>query len=163
MEIINNWQNITKYASEGDMQMQVDAFLKKHPFYRWTGHGREERKKIVLREFPIREIGRVSDHILLLDRKRVINIECKLHNTEEVIHQAADHLEWCDYSVICLPPDAKYVPNYHKMEILKKGLGLFYWFKDLGIFEFILPKFNRNKNPDLRKKIIERILHSKTI
>lgn len=161
MEIFNNWHNITKHASEDDMQMQVDAFLKQYPFYYFDEFFyKKEREKIVLREFQIREIGRISDHVLLLDKRRVINIECKLYNISEVIVQAESHLEWCDYSIICLPPDTKYVANKYKEEILKKGLGLFYWFKDLGIFEFILPRFNRNKNNDLRRRIIERIIRT---
>jgi hypothetical protein len=77
-----------------------------------------------------------------------------------VIKQAEDHLKWADYSIIIMPPDSNYIANSYKSEIIEKGLGLFYWFKDLGLYEFILPRYNRNKDKELRKKIINRIKES---
>lgn len=152
-------------TSENDMQEQVDKILKQHkiedfardPVYGWK---KIEIPKIVLREFRVPEVGRISDHVLLINNRRVINFECKLDDIGGVIRQAKDHLRWCDYSIIIMPPDSRYVANSYKQELIEKGIGLFYWFKDLGLYEFILPKFNRNKDRDLRRKIIQRIKNS---
>lgn len=150
---------------EYDMQEQVDKMLRDHKFEvikREPGYGwkKVELPKIVLREFRVPEVGRISDHVLLINNRRAINFECKLDDIGGVIKQAADHLRWCDYSIIIMPPDSNYVANSYKQELIEKGIGLFYWFKGLGLFEFILPKFNRNKDKELREKIINRIKES---
>lgn len=158
MEILNNWHKVSDIASEYDMQVQVDEFLNKHQFRNIGVDGWwRDLPKIVLREFRVPEIGRISDHVLLINNRRVVNIECKLDDIAGVICQAQDHLKWCDYSIICMPPDGRYIPTKYIKEIIEKGIGLWYWFKDIGIFEFINPKFNRNKDKELRKKIISRV------
>jgi len=159
------YNKITYSASEYEMQKQIDEMLRQHkiedikrvPGYGWE---RVELPKIVLREFRVPEVGRISDHIMLINNRRAINFECKLDDIGGVINQAKDHLKWADYSIIVMPPDSSYVANDYKIEIINSGLGLFYWFKDLGLYEFILPKFNRNKDKELRKKIINRIIES---
>lgn len=166
MKILNNYRSISLGATEDYMQEQVDLFLKSYKFEKWdpsSGNYGEyiELPKVILREFRVPEVRRISDHVLLINNRRVINIECKLDDIGGVINQAKDHLAWADYSVICLPSDGRYVPNCYKEEILKEGLGLWYWFKDIGIFEFILPKFNRNKDKKIRKEIITRVKNSK--
>jgi len=158
MELLNNYRNITTNISEEEMQNQVDIFLKKQVFRKWDGYHYKELPKIVLREFSIPEIGRRSDHILVINNKRIVNIECKLKNINKVIKQAKDHLEWCDYSVIIMPPDLGYLANHHITECIKNKIGLWYWFDHLGVFEFILPAFNSKKNHQLRQQILGRIL-----
>lgn len=164
MEILNSL-NITQGVAEFVMQEQVDKFLQSHDFKKWnpTGgpYGLGEYEKvhtICLREVRIPEVGRISDNVLLINKRRVVNIECKLSDYGGVIRQAEDHLRWCDYSVICLPADGVYMANYYKTELITKGIGLWYWFRDIGIFEFILPKFNRKKNLEIRKEVINRII-----
>lgn len=140
------------------MQESIDGFLKSCKFYNYVDVYKVEVPTIVLREFSVPEVNRRSDHILLINRRRVVNIECKLDDITTVIKQAKDHLRWCDYSIICLPPDGLYVSNSYKKQILDEGIGLWYWFKNIGVFEFILPAYNRKKDLELRKKIINRVL-----
>ena len=101
MQILNNYHEVSGVMSEFEMQEQVDLFLKEQIFLNKTGPIWTEMPKIVLREFRVPEVGRISDHVLLINNKRAINIECKLEDIEGVIRQAKDHLGWCDYSVIC--------------------------------------------------------------
>ncbi len=159
MQILNNWHKISDIASECEMQEQIDTFLREQSFKKMdqiTGRFFEV-PKITIREFRVPEVGRISDHVLLIDGKRAVNIECKLDDVEKVIQQAEDHLLWCDYSIICMPPDGKYIPTKYIAEIIQKGIGLWYWFRDIGVHEFINPRFNRKKDKDLRLKIITRI------
>lgn len=160
MKLLNVNTRITKAATEYEMQEQVDLFLKSHKFNKFDGYRYTELPKIVLREFRVPEVGRISDHVLLLDNKRVINVECKKEAIDCVIHQAVDHLRWCDYSIIVVPPDLPYITKQHLKKIMDNGIGLFYWFNGIGLFEFILPDYNRKSDKVLRKLIIERI-HSR--
>jgi hypothetical protein len=159
--ILNNYNSITGTATEWDMQNEVEIILKENKYaeYKYpmptiihTG--------IIVREVRIPEVHRISDHILYLpySNPKIINIECKLDAIGCVIEQATDHLKWCDYSIIILPPDRGYLANKYKTEIIEKGLGLFYWFRGIGIYEFILPKYNRNKSKELRLEIIKRVI-----
>ncbi len=164
MELLNNHQKVTNFASEFEMQKQVDEFLREQKFYKWDMNGGKygvggytELKKILLREVRVPEVSRISDHVLLLGEKRIINLECKLANIGSVISQARDHLRWCDYSIIVIPPDSAYISNDDKIRIIKEGIGLWYWFNNIGIFEFILPKYNKNKDKVLHKTMIERV------
>ncbi len=159
MEILNKTYQY-RCNLEDEMQEQVDNFLKQQKYVKWDGYSRINLNKIILREFRVPEIGRISDHVMLIGNNRVINVECKLDNIGGVIKQAEDHLQWCDYSVICLSVDSNYIANSYKIKIIEKGIGLWYLVKDIGVFEFILPAFNRKKNLELRKKIIDRILRN---
>lgn len=157
VNLLNNYNKVTKYASEYEMQEQIDLFLKQQTFRKWNGWQYEELPKIVLREFRIPEVGRISDHTLLINDRRVVNLECKLNDIGCVIRQAKDHLQWCDYSIIIIPPDSTYIANEYKYDCMKHGIGLWYWFNGIGIYEFILPSYNRNKDKNLRAKVIERM------
>jgi len=158
MELLNNWNRITKGVTEWEMQEQVDAFLREYKFQHWNGEWYTELPKIVLREFRVPEVNRISDHVVLLNKRRVVNFECKLDDIGVVIKQAKDHLRWCDYSIIVIPPDRRYIANSYKLDCIRSGIGLYYWFKDIGMFEFMLPDFNRKKDMELRGKIIKRII-----
>jgi hypothetical protein len=159
--ILNKNYKISEDMTEDDMQIQVDGFLKEQKFTKWCpaagGYYYIDLQTIVLRELRIPEIGRISDHVLCIDKKRIVNIECKLYDIDKVIHQAKDHLRWCDYSVVCVTPHI-YITNENFLEIIGKGIGLWYWFNNIGVFEFIMPKFNRRKNKELREKILNKIL-----
>ena len=56
-----------------------------------------------------------------------------------------------------IPPDSNYVAPKYIQEAIEGGIGIWYLFKNIGVFEFVYPKFNRNKNKELRAKIIRRI------
>ena len=163
MNLLNYYNKITNNASEYEMQEQIDKFLKEQKFRKWNGWQYEELPKVVIREFRVPEVGRISDHVLLINNRRVVNFECKLDDVGTVIRQAKDHLKWCDYSVIIMPPDSRYIANNYKAECIREGIGLYYWFKDIGLFEFILPDFNRKKDLKLRSEIIGRVLAHKQI
>ena len=147
------------YYSEDEMQKDVEIYLKQKTFYKQIPRPpyRIEVKPRFIREFRIPEVGRISDHIIYFSKRKIINIECKLDNYIEVIAQATDHLRWADYSMICLPLKWQYIPNKYISEIIDKGLGLMYYLKDVGIFQFINPKRNRNKEDKIRKAIVDRI------
>lgn len=168
MELLNNYNHLTKDASEDMMQFEVDQFLRSNKYREIDKYGwRKNVNPIILRELNIPEVHRRSDNIIYLPytftKPKIVNIECKLDSISCVISQAKDHLRWCDYSIICLPPDRGYVANYHKQEIINSGLGLFYWFRGIGLFEFILPKYNRKKDDEIRKRVIERILERESL
>lgn len=160
MELLNNYHKISSGASEETMQEQVDKFLQGYKFVKITDQFpfKKELPKIVLREFRVPEVGRISDHVVLLNKRRVVNLECKLDDIGGVIRQAEDHLAWCDYSIVIMPPDGRYLANSYKTELIRKGIGLWYWFKGIGIFEFILPSYNRKKDSQKRETIIKRIM-----
>ena len=156
MQLLNN-NDITRYASEYLMQGEVDEFLRKQKYQKvenmwyWV-----DVPHVTLREFRIPEINRISDHVMVIGRAKAVNLECKLTDIEGAIMQAKDHLRWCDYSIIIMPPDV-YIANKYKLELMELGIGLFYWFKGIGVFEFIYPKFNRNKDKDLKSAVVNRI------
>jgi hypothetical protein len=165
MEILNangRQNRITNGATEFTMQEQIHEFLYNYEFNKETSQYPFYKvlPKIVLRELRIPEINRISDHVILLDNKRTVNIEDKLDSIECVIAQAKDHLQWCDYSVICVPPDRTYIPTKYIKQIIDLGIGMFYWFNNIGVFEFIVPRYNKLKDAELRKKIITRILNN---
>lgn len=157
MEFLNNYHKISHAASEWDMQSEIDSILKSHCYTKFDGRRHIVLPKIVLREFRVPEVNRISDHVILLDNKRVINIECKKDDLGGVIHQAKDHLKWCDYSVIVVPPDGRYIANSYKSDCIRNGIGMWYWFRGIGIFEFILPSYNKTSDKVLRECIIKRI------
>ncbi len=161
MNLLNNYHKVTpRNVSEYDMQKQVDSFLKEYEFRKWDGWNYQNLPKIVLREFSVPEVCRISDHVLLIAGKRVINLECKLQDIGCVIKQAKDHLNWCDYSIIIIPPDYNYVANSYKLECIQHGIGLWYWFNEVGVYEFILPAFNKNSNKIVREQVIKRIVRT---
>ena len=147
------------HFTEDEMQKDVETYLKQKTFYKQIPRYpyRIELKPKFIREFRIPEVGRISDHIIYISSKKIINIECKKENYIEVIAQATDHLRWADYSMICLPLHWQYIPNKYISEIINKGLGLMYYLKDVGIFQFINPKFNKDKDAKIRKAIVDRI------
>lgn len=157
MEFLSNYHKISGAATEWDMQEEIDQFLKEHLFTKFDGRRHITLPKIVLREFRVPEVCRISDHVVLLNNNRVINLECKKDDIGGVIHQAKDHLRWCDYSIIVVPPDGRYFSNSDKLVCIKHGIGVWYWFRGLGVFEFILPMFNITKDKVLRSCIIERV------
>lgn len=162
--IIFSDQKLYQYRclSENQMQEEVDEFLRAQTYSELVYNGMyvEKRKleSVAVREWRIKEVGRISDHILVINKKRIINFECKLDDISKVIHQAQSHLEWCDYSVIIMPGDGRYIANSYKKECISKGIGMFYWLKGIGMFEFILPKYNKSKNKLLRAKVLREVL-----
>lgn len=135
--------NISRYT-EDEMQGRVAELLAAH------------FNVLCVREFRVPECGRISDIALIHNPRRIINVECKLTNIGEVVHQAKDHLKWADYSLVCLP-DETYIPNYHKTIMVKEGIGLLIYKKPDVLIEAIYPAYNRKKDKELRKCIEKRL------
>lgn len=107
------------------------------------------------REFRVPECGRISD-VVIKAGGRIINIECKLTDVGGVVAQAKDHLKWVDYSLVCLPAEL-YIANHHKSKMIEAGIGLLL-FKQPGILiEAIYPKWNSQKDWELRKVLEKRL------
>lgn len=160
MQVLNNYNCLEGLQSELIMQEEVDAVLKKQKYYKIDKYYPYTRTEIpfqTLREFQVPEIGRISDHVIYFNKKKIVNIECKLIDVTAVIRQAEDHLRWADYSIICLPADQMmYGPEYIT-KCIRLGIGIFFWFRGIGLFEFVYPKYNRNKNPKIRESVLKRL------
>ena len=118
---------------------------------------KNKRPVIILREIHNPDVSRISDHVMLINNRTTINIECKLDDIGGVIKQAKSHLKWCDYSIICMPPDRTYIPSYYFANIIELGIGFWWWFNEAGLYEMIKPKFNRKKIKIFRERAIGRI------
>jgi hypothetical protein len=111
------------------------------------------KPEFVCMEFRIPEIGRISDIILKLTPRKIINIECKLSDIPGVIKQAKDHLKWADYSYILVPDNVYISPKYIKDCIdLKIGI-LFYNVVRSDFSEVIKAGHNKMKDKDIRKAV----------
>ena len=133
--------------SELEMQNAVEEYMAKRSFitkqsqHYWL---HEYGKAQVFREVRIPEVRRISDVIVKINDRKVINIECKLYNYQEVIHQAKDHLRWADYSVICLHADA-FIPPSSIVGLYKMRIGLLLWSKRTGLIEILEAGHNTYK------------------
>ena len=137
-------------ACELDMQNEVESILRDREFRKdWDTY-----KHSIYREFHVSEIGRISDIVVYLYEKKIINIECKLENYTEVLKQANDHLLWADYSCICLHASA-YLPNYIIQEMINNGIGLLLW-KPGILFEILLSYKSKKIDKNYRESINKR-------
>ena len=75
-------------------------------------------------QIRIPEIGRVSDLVIDMDG-RLINIEFKLQDHKCLKAQAIDHLQWCDYSYVCVPAGYYSIyPNDFYQNMKDRGIGI---------------------------------------
>jgi len=137
--------------SEYDMQDDIAHTLSIRQWYNQSGY--EYHNGEVFREVKIPDIGRISDIIVFVTDRKIINVECKLLDYTTVLEQAKDHLKWCDYSYICLHADA-YIPGYITYKILKAGIGLIAWRKGEKPTEVIQAYWNKNKDKELRTQVL---------
>ena len=110
----------------------------------------------VYREIGIRKIGRVSDIIVEITPRKIVNIECKMFDYTCVIEQAFDHLLWADYSYICMH-ERSMIPNYIIKDMIGKGLGLMLWSKRKGLIDVIGASHNTFKNGHKKKPLRESV------
>lgn len=137
--------------SESEMQKNIALIMSQQEF------GDIDPK--VYREVGIPEIDRISDIIVKINDRRIINIECKLTEHSSVLDQAKDHLKWADYSYICLHAFAL-TPNYFIQKIIDLGIGLLLWVPQLTVE--VLPAYHntikKGKNIELHKKVNKKLL-----
>jgi len=137
--------------TEYDMQEDITQTLSAR---RWYNQSQQKyHSGDVFKEVRIPDIGRISDIIVLITDRKIINVECKLLDYTTVLEQAKDHLKWCDYSYICLHADA-YIPGYITYKILKAGIGLIVWRKGEKPTEVIQAYWNKNKDKALRAQVL---------
>ena len=146
MNILPIYQNISS-CSEFDMQKSVVEILSKSEL--WSS-------AMIYREVSIPNIGRISDIIVKISNRKIVNIECKLTNHQEVFAQAKDHLLWADYSYICLHASAL-IPAYAIQNMIDSKIGLLLWTPEI-IVEVLLAYYNKNKDKFLRKLVVEKLL-----
>lgn len=148
-----------KPYSEYDMQIEVAEFLKNKKF---IDTNYDPVFPNVLREFRIPEIGRISDIIVYMSKRKIFNIECKLDDVSGVLKQAKDHLIWANYSIICLPFNT-YVPPHYQKVMIEHGIGLILYIPGHGLVEAINCQYNNGlknsrMNHDIRKKVVNRLI-----
>lgn len=140
---------------EDEMQKQVAEYFSQRRFVpsSWNGFHNSMIIPKVYREVKIPHIGRISDIIIYITDRKIVNIECKLSDYGGVISQAIDHLRWADYSYVCFFADT-YLPAYEIDRLLTNGIGLLLWNKNIFV-EVIQSGFNKSKDKVLRSKVLD--------
>jgi len=139
---------------EGEMQEKVAAYFANQTFIPSDLYLPRIVPK-VYREVRIPQINRISDVVIYITDRKIVNIECKLSDYNSVFKQAKDHLQWADYSYMCLPPD-NYLPAYILDKMITHGIGLLFWTPDFFV-EVLQSGHNKNKDKALRKLVIDRL------
>lgn len=153
---VNSGQN---GSSEYEMQHELINVLSKKIFNATFANHYMGTKAKIYEEIRIPNIGRISDIILHITDRIIINIECKLGDYTGVFEQAKDHLYWADYSYICICHSA-YIPNYVFHKIIMQGIGLIYWFGNNQFIE-VLSAYKNKKYSKEARPVILKILKSK--
>ena len=155
-EILNKLIN-EPYYTEYEMQDDLELHLRQINFYRHNNTYPYKHKLNVefYREITIPTLGRRSDHIIYFSDRKLINIECKKEDYGGVICQAKDHLQWADYSLICMP--MIYIPNQYKLDMIKFGIGMILFMKNVGIYQVINPRHNKDKDMVMRAAVLNKI------
>lgn len=109
----------------------------------------------VYREIRIPQIGRISDVIVYITDRKIVNIECKLVDYGIVLQQAKDHLKWADYSYVCLPAEI-YLPAYILDAMINYGIGLLFWHQTYFV-EVLQSGYNKQKDKELRKQVMSEL------
>jgi uncharacterized protein (UPF0248 family) len=140
--------------SENEMQEKVALYFAHRKFRRqdsrtYSWHSITPK---VYREVRITQIKRISDVVIYLSDRKIINIECKLRDYGFVLNQAKDHLRWADYSYICFPPET-YLPAYILDEMISLGIGLLFWHPDYFV-EVLQSGYNKKKDKSIREFVI---------
>jgi hypothetical protein len=141
-------------CSEFEMQDQVSDYFAKRVFRNPNEWNKPIIPKIY-REVNIPEIGRISDIIIYLTDRRIINIECKLVDYGTVVSQSMDHLRWADYSYVCLFADT-YLPAYILDKMIVNGIGLIFWTPEF-LVEVIQSGYNKKKDKTIRESVMKKL------
>jgi|WetSurSiteA1Bulk_404760.scaffolds.fasta_scaffold28795_3 hypothetical protein len=149
---------------ELEMQEQVANHFSERKFQLSPGKTERYGKWIyprVYREISIPHIGRVSDIVIYITDNKIINIECKMTNYDEVINQAISHLSWADYSYVCFYADT-YLPSREIKRCLDRGIGLLLWKPEIFV-EVIQSTWNKKADKEIRKYVLEILKKKKPI
>ena len=154
--------NSSAADSEYDMQDAVSQIMATITFQGQTPTGGDTWNPAlnVYREVSIRRIGRISDIIVEITPRKIVNIECKLFDYTGVINQALDHKRWADYSYICMHAQTL-LPAYAIKKMIDNDLGLMLWSKERGLLDVIGAGHNTYKSGDkdrATRKIVTNIL-----
>ena len=146
---------------EIEMQNNVINFIENYSLQKRVSEGSYSHwvdvSKDIFSEVHNAAINRRSDIIVWLDKKRLVNIECKISDVGGVIWQAKDHLCWADYSYICMPHQAYIAPG-DIAKMVGIGLGLFlYDDENKKIYEAIYAKFNRSANKKFKEQAVKKL------
>jgi hypothetical protein len=118
----------------------------------------ERAKAVILQEVTIPAVGRRSDIVVYFSQRKVFNIECKLANVDSVLAQALDHYRWANYSYVCMPVDA-YITNWHKTQLMKKGIGLLLFIPEHGsVAEMIHARHHYPEDKELAARCMNKVL-----
>jgi len=132
--------------SESDMQRSIALIMEQCEF--------GGINPSVYREVGIPKINRISDVIVKVTGRQIVNIECKLTDHSSVLAQAKDHLKWADYSYICLHAFAP-TPNYFIQKIIDLGIGLLLWAPQLTIE--VIPAYHNTIKKGKDMKLHDRV------
>lgn len=142
-------------CSEDEMQQNIAEYFSKRRFVptNWDGWYESMIIPKIYREVNISQISRISDVIVYITDRKIVNIECKMTDYDGVIRQAKDHLKWADYSYVCLFADT-YLPSYGISNLIKSGIGLLLWQPEMFV-EVIQAGYNKNKDKNIRLKVMD--------
>ena len=148
---------------EDKMQRQVADYFSQRRFApsNWNGFHDSMIIPKIYREVSISRIGRISDIIIYITNKKIINIECKMEGYEMVIMQAIDHLKWADYSYVCLFADT-YLPAYAIDKMVANGIGLLLWKPEIFV-EVIQSGYNKNKEKTIHDSVVKLLKKKESI
>lgn len=141
--------------SEDEMQEKVAMYFADRKFRSSDPYNWDHIIPKVYREVRIPKIGRISDVIVYLTDRKIINIECKLSDYGFVLNQAKDHLKWADYSYICMASET-YLPAYILDEMIGHGIGLLFWHPDYFV-EVLQSGYNKKKDKSIRESVMAEI------
>ena len=148
--------------SEAEMQSAVESVMIEKLFCIKESEYvqlREFAHAKVYREVRIPEVGRISDIIVQITPRKIVNIECKLFQYTEVMAQARDHLHWADYSYICLHSNSL-LPPYIVRNMIDAGLGLMFWSKGTGVIDVVGAGHNTYKAGKKNRTIRESVMRT---
>ena len=113
------------------------------------------------REITTKEVSRRAD-FLLIENNRLINVEAKCNQLENVIAQSRDHSIYCDYCFILIS-DIGVITKDNIKQIQQYGVGIIvYNFRSKAITEVFPAFYNKGRNGKIRKKYMQLITNSAT-
>lgn len=140
---------------EDEMQEKVALYFASRKFRSSDAYNYYPITPKVYREVKIPQINRISDVIIYLTDRKIINIECKLRDYGLVLNQSKDHLRWADYSYICLPSET-YLPASILDEMIGLGIGLLFWHPNYFV-EVLQSGYNKNKDKSIREFVMAQL------
>lgn len=138
--------------SEDEMQEKVALYFTNRRFKSSDPYKYDRITPKIYREVRIPQIGRISDVIVYITDRKIINIECKLSDYNSVLKQAKDHLSWADYSYVCIPAET-YLPAFILDDMITHGIGLLFWCPDYFV-EVLQSGYNKKKDKSIRETVM---------